>query len=108
MPRKITTRRPAVGHRRMKGRGKILEWIKGAIPKVDGWLKKTQLLSKLGNFASSTGLVPAQYQGLLTGATSGLQKLGYGRRMGRGKRMYCGRGIRLAGGALRLAGARDW
>ncbi len=38
---------PKARSRRKVGRGKIMDWIRGAASKVDGFLKKTKILSKI-------------------------------------------------------------
>ena len=72
------------------GRGRIMDWIKGAAAKVDGFLKKTKILSKISsNFTGNPyGAV----------ANTALTSLGYGKRRvggnlnGKGlKRAGCGR-----------------
>jgi hypothetical protein len=81
---------PKARSRRKVGRGKILSWIKGAAAKVDGFLKKTKILSKISsNFTGNPyGLA----------ANTALNAIGYGRRRvggnlnGHGlKRAGCGR-----------------
>ena len=79
--------------RGMRGKGKVLDFFKKNIPKVNDFLRKTKALSKIGRFAE--GLVPPQYRGAVGTVSGGLEKLGYG---------YPRRGRR--GGALRLAGMR--
>lgn len=89
--------------RSLRGRGKVLDWIKRTAPKVNAFLKRTHLLSKLGDMG--VNLVPAQYRGLADSALGAVKAAGYGRRR-RAARPYTGRGLNLGGGALRLAGAR--
>ena len=79
-------------HRRARtkkvGRGKILSWIKAAASKVDGFLKKTKILSRISsNFVGNPiGLA----------ANTALNVAGYGRRRGSG--VYnIGSGLKLAG-----------
>ena len=83
----------------MRGRGAVWDWIKGAAGKVNNFLRENKVISKLGDAFSH--LIPAQYQGVAQAGLAGAKALGYGRR-----RRRTGRGYRLAGGALRLAGAR--
>ena len=75
---------------RKVGRGRIMDWIKGAAAKVDGFLKKTKILSKI-----SSNFVGNPY-GLA--ANTALNAIGYGKRRvggnlnGKGlKRAGCGR-----------------
>ena len=75
--------------------GRVLQWLKKALPRINAFARKHKLVSRAGNLAIRSGQVPAQY---LPGLTAGVgvdKKLGYGRR-----------GMRLAGGGLRLAGSR--
>ena len=83
-------------HRRARtkkiGRGKILSWIKSAASKVDGFLKKTKILSRISsNFVGNPiGLA----------ANTALNVAGYGRRRGSG--VYnIGSGLKLAGTGMR-------
>ena len=92
------------GRRSLRGRGKFLDWIKGAAKTVGGFLKKHQILSKGGNWLQQSGIVnDPRLKMALGAATSLAKKAGYGRRSARR-----GMGVRLAGGALRLAGARRY
>ena len=80
----------AYGRRRkMRGRGKVMDWLK----KAHGFLRGSKLLSGI---ASQLGSAGVPYAG---GVGTALGALGYGRRKRRG------RGLGLAGGALKLAGA---
>ena len=101
MPRYAVRGRVLVG-RKMRGRGKFIDWVKNAGQKVNSWLKGSKAISRAGDFALKSGFVPQQYQALLSNAVDIARTNGYGRR----GRVYRGRGIGLAGGALRLAGAR--
>jgi hypothetical protein len=94
-------RKPRRRMRGRRGRGKVGAWLKKAGKSVNAWLKKTHALSKAGQFLLKEGLVPAQYAPQAAMALKGVQMAGYGRK----KKRY-GSGLGLAGGALRLAGAR--
>lgn len=83
-----------------RGRGKVLNWLKKAGKNVNAWLKKTHALSRAGDFLLKQGLIPPQYSTQAGLALQGLKTAGYG------KKKRSGRGLGLAGGALRLAGAR--
>ena len=67
-------------HRRARtkkvGRGRIMDWIRGAASKVDGFLRKTKILSKI-----SSKFVGNPY-GLA--ANTALSAIGYGKRRGLG------------------------
>ena len=84
----------------MKGRGKFKEFL----GKANNFLKKSQILSKLGNayskYGGMVGLPYAQQVGMASGAA---QQAGYGRR-----RIRKGSGLRPAGArrgyGLRVAG----
>ena len=69
-------------HRRARtkkvGRGRIMDWIKGAASKVDGFLRKTKILSKI-----SSNFVGNPYG---QAANTALSAIGYGRRRGSGLR----------------------
>ena len=60
------------------GRGRIMDWIKGAASKVDGFLRKTKILSKI-----SSNFVGNPYG---QAANTALSAIGYGRRRGSGLR----------------------
>ena len=89
-------------HRRARtkkvGRGKIMDWIRGAASKVDGFLRKTKILSKI-----SSNFVGNPYG---QAANTALSAIGYGRRgyglrrTGTGRR---GRGLRTVGRGRILA-----
>ena len=69
-------------HRRARtkkvGRGRIMDWLKGAASKVDGFLRKTKILSKI-----SSNFVGNPYG---QAANTALSAIGYGRRRGSGLR----------------------
>ena len=75
---------------RKVGRGRILDWLKNAAAKVDGFLRKTKILSKI-----SSNFVGNPY-GLA--AKTALTAIGYG------KRRNLGRGLRRAGTGLSRSG----
>ena len=81
------------------GRGKIMDWLKGAASKVDGFLRKTKILSKI-----SSNFVGNPY-GLA--ANTALNSIGYGRRRGSGLRRTGtgrrGRGLLRSGNGRILA-----
>ena len=87
------------GKRGMRGRGAVWDWIKGAAGKVNSFLRDNKVISKLGD--AFINMVPPQYRTAAEVGLQGAKSLGYGRR-----RRRTGRGYRLAGGALRLAGLR--
>jgi hypothetical protein len=95
-------RKPARRMRGRRGRGKVLNWLKRAGKSVNKWLKKTHALSRAGDFLLKQGIIPAQYAPQAAMALKGVQMAGYGRK----KKTRYGSGLGLAGGALRLAGAR--
>ena len=90
MPRK-TKSRTLRTRRRMRGHGKIIDWFKRAA----ATLRKNKTLSRLGSAYGSSGLPGSSYASKIGGVAA---KMGYGRRRR-------GRGLGLAGGALRLAGS---
>ena len=76
---------------KLKGKGKFTDFLN----KANGFLKKSQILSKLGGMYSKIGQVlPLPYAGTVGTAAGFANKLGYGRRRIR------------KGGNLRPAGAR--
>ena len=78
--------------RKMKGRGKFREFL----GKANNFLKKSQILSKLGNAYSKYGSYAGlPYTGMVGNAADVAASAGYGRR----RRMR-------KGGSLRPAGAR--
>ena len=97
--------------RKMKGRGKFKEFL----GKANTFLKKSQILSKLGNayskYGGMVGLPYAQQAGQAAGVAA---SAGYGRRRRRvgsglyaaGGKMRHGRGLRLAGGARHMVPSR--
>jgi hypothetical protein len=98
--------------RKMKGRGKFKDFL----GKANNFLKKSQILSKLGSayskYGGMAGLPYAQQVGMASDAAS---TAGYGRRRKRrvgsglyaaGGKMRRGRGLKLAGGAHHMIGAR--
>ena len=105
-PTRSTKHYRARGTRGMRGRGKFWDWIRGAASKVNDFLKQHKVISRAGD--AFIHMVPPQYQVAAHGALEGARSLGYGRRRqkGRGPGILTGRGTRLTGGALRLAGAR--
>ena len=100
MYRAKSTRKP----RRLAGRGRIIDWVRRTAPKVNAWLQKTKVLSRLGDLG--IGFVPQQYRPLADTALAAAKTARYGRR--RSARAMYGRGVGIAGGALRLAGARSY
>jgi len=91
-----------------RGRGKVLNWLKKAGKSVNKFLKRSHLLSKAGQFLLDQHLVPPQYAPQASMAIKAAKMAGYGSR-GYGKKKQTrryGSGLGLAGGALRLAGAR--
>ncbi len=96
--------RKVVGRRTRKvGRGKILSWIKSAASKVDGFLKKTKILSKISSNFTGTPYGMA--------ANTALNAIGYGKRRvgcglklsGDGRRRHRGRGVVLSGSGSLMA-----
>ena len=92
-----TTRKPTA--RKLRGAGRLMDWLKRAAPKLNNFLKSTKLISRLGDVG--VNFAPPQYRGLADSALAGVKSLGYGRR-----RTQRGRGLKTSGGALRLAGSR--
>ena len=95
--RSKSTRKPTT--RKLRGSGKLMEWLKRAAPKLNNFLKSTKIISHIGDAAIN--FAPPQYRGLADSALAGVKSLGYGRR-----RTQRGRGLKTSGGALRLAGSR--
>ena len=95
---KAAPRKRGRGKRGMRGRGAIWDWVKSTAGKVNSYLRENKVLSKVGD--ALIGIVPPQYQTAANLGLQGVKLAGYGRRR------KTGRGYRLAGGALRLAGAR--
>ena len=82
MPRKM----------KLKGKGKFKEFL----GKANNFLKKSQILSKLGNMYSKVGQVlPLPYAGTVGTAANVAGKMGYGRKR------RVGKGLRVAGGSVR-------
>ena len=77
---------PKARRTRKVGRGKILDWIKNAGSKVNDFLKKTKILSKI-----SSNFVGNPYG---AAANTAISALGYGRRRVGGN---LGHGLRRAG-----------
>ena len=69
------------------------------VKKASKFLRKTQIVSKLGNaYAKYGGMAGLPYTGMVGKVASGAATLGYGRRRRRVRR---GAGLRLAGGMRR-------
>jgi len=93
--------------RKMKGRGKFKEFL----GKANNFLKKSQILSKLGSayskYGGMAGLPYAQHVGM---ASDVAKQAGYGRRRrGTGLRPAGARrgyGLRIAGGARHMISSR--
>ena len=80
----------------MKGRGKFKEFL----GKANNFLKKSQILSKLGNAYSKYGsLAGLPYTGMVGTASGIAERAGYGRRKTRRGRV--GSGLYSAGGPVR-------
>ena len=96
---------------KLKGKGKFREFL----GKANNFLKKSQILSKIGNayskYGGMMGLPYAQQVGMASGAA---QQAGYGRRRRRvgsglyaaGGKMRHGRGLRFAGGSRHMVPSR--
>ena len=70
------------------------------VKKANKFLRKTQIVSKLGNAYSKYGsLAGLPYTGMVGKVASGAASMGYGRRRRRVRRV--GSGLRLAGGMRR-------
>ena len=87
--------------RKMKGRGKFREFL----GKANNFLKKSQILSKLGNaYSKYGGMVGLPYTQHVGMASDAAQQAGYGRR----RKRRVGSGLRPAGArrgyGLRVAG----
>ena len=77
----------------MKGRGKFKEFL----GKANNFLKKSQILSKLGNaYSKYGGAIGLPYSGYVGQAANVAQQAGYGRR-----RIRKGSGLRPSGGSVR-------
>ena len=82
--------------RKMKGRGKFKEFL----GKANNFLKKSQILSKLGNaYSKYGGMAGLPYTGIVGTAAGVAQQAGYGRRIK--KRVRKGFGLHVAGGSVR-------
>ena len=96
--------------RNMKGRGKFKEFL----GKANNFLKKSQILSKLGNaYSKYGGAIGLPYSGYVGQAANVAQQAGYGRKRRVGSGLYAaggkmrhGRGLRMAGGARHMISAR--
>ena len=78
---------------KLKGKGKFKDFLN----KANGFLKKSQILSKLGGMYSKIGQVlPLPYAGTV-GTAGFANKLGYGRK----RRVRKGSGLYAAGGKMR-------
>ena len=76
---------------KLKGKGKFTNFLN----KANGFLKKSQILSKLGGMYSKIGQVlPLPYAGTVGTAAGFFNKLGYGRK----RRVRKGSGLYAAGG----------
>ena len=83
--------------RKMKGRGKFKEFL----GKANNFLKKSQILSKLGNaYSKYGGMVGLPYTQHVGMASDAAQQAGYGRR----RRVRKGGSLRPAGGSVRRRG----
>ena len=79
--------------RKLKGKG-IGDFLK----KANNWLKKTQIVSKLGNaYSKYGGMAGLPYAGTVGKVAGVAGRLGYGRT----RRVCRGAGLRLAGGRRR-------
>ena len=96
--------------RKMKGRGKFREFL----GKANNFLKKSQILSKLGNAYSKYGSYAGlPYTGMVGNAADVAASAGYGRRrkrrVGSGLRPAGARrgyGLRVAGGSRHMVPSR--
>lgn len=96
----------------MKGRGKFKEFL----GKANNFLKKSQILSKLGNAYSKYGSYAGlPYTGMVGNAADVAASAGYGRRRRvrkggslrpAGGSVRRGRGLKLAGGARHMISGR--
>ena len=79
---------------KLKGKGKFTDFLN----KAHGFLKKSQILSKLGGMYSKIGQVlPLPYAGTVGTAAGFANKLGYGRK----RRVRKGGSLYAAGGKMR-------
>ena len=81
----MPSRHRGKSRRRMRGRGKIMDFVRKAV----GFLRRTKIVSKVANFAGQH--LPGQYGAIAGPIGRTADKVGFGRR-----RRY-GRGLRLAG-----------
>ena len=82
--------------RNMKGKGKFKQFL----GKANNFLKKCQILSKLGSaYSKYGGMAGLPYTGMVGNAASVAQQAGYGRR-----RIRKGSGLYSAGGKMRRGG----
>ena len=80
----------------MKGRGKFKDFLN----KANNFLKKSQILSKLGNaYSKYGGMAGLPYTGIVGTAAGVAQQAGYGRRIK--KRVRKGGSLYAAGGKMR-------
>ncbi len=86
----------------MKGRGKFKQFL----GKANDFLKKSQILSKLGNaYSKYGGAIGLPYSGYVGQAANVAQQAGYGRRrIRKGSGLYAAGGKMRRGGALKMAG----
>ena len=81
--------------RKLKGKGKFKEFL----GKANNFLKKSQILSKLGNMYSKVGQVlPLPYAGTVGTAANVAGKMGYGRKK---RHVRKGGSLRPSGGSVR-------
>ena len=81
---------------KLKGKGKFREFL----GKANNFLKKSQILSKLGNaYSKYGGMIGLPYAGTVGIAANVAQQAGYGRR-----RIRKGSGLYAAGGKMRRGG----
>ena len=81
--------------RSLRGRGKVADWFRQAGRDINGFLKRSQILSKAGNFIHGLNVLPPAWNAGLGVATNLAKKSGYGR--------MSGRGTHLAGGSMASA-----
>ena len=77
-------------HRRMRGRGKVMDFLR----KAGNFLKKNKIVSRVANGLAS--VLPPQYAGIAKSVGTAAGSIGYGRHRRRHHRMR-GHGLRLAG-----------
>ena len=81
--------------RSLRGRGKVAQWFQQAGRDINGFLKRSQILSKGGEFIRGLNVLPPKWNAALGVATNLAKKSGYGR--------MAGRGTHLAGGSMASA-----